>query len=281
MPVPLMQQHYQSGMMNFQPQDQHEIDARYQHYQAQRPYATAIAPISRNNISEIVQVPPELGSFVADPQFKQILLKVKEQSNINTIQVDHRDSLACAIIIDAPTGEAALLARKLIEIHFKQQLKIIAAEERLQRVKMDLFSAQGEMASGLMVEFSVDPALLGVIIGKKGARIKKVEDEEGVTNVNVDGVTGERPVSCFVAPLLKHGRKGINNVHAYVGRIKVIGRDAASVQRAREQLEVVEKSFTLNSNQWTWFSNDHRNGSLSESFTVSPHQALLLLLITS
>lgn len=157
----------------------------------QRPYATAIAPISRSAISEIVSVPPELGELVADPQFHQILLKIKEQSSINTIVVDRVDfKTAKAIIIDAPTSEFALLARKLIEIHFKQQMKILAAEERLQKVQMDLFSAQGEMASGLMVDFSINPELIGIVIGKKGARIKKIQEETGVTNVNVDGNTG-------------------------------------------------------------------------------------------
>jgi hypothetical protein len=46
-------------------------------------------------------------------------------------------------MIDAPTDESALLARKLVEIHFKQHMKIMAAESRLQRVQTDLFSAQG------------------------------------------------------------------------------------------------------------------------------------------
>lgn len=46
-------------------------------------------------------------------------------------------------MIDAPTDESALLARKLVEIHFKQHMKIMAAESRLQRIQTDLFSAQG------------------------------------------------------------------------------------------------------------------------------------------
>ena len=151
----------------------------------------SIPPIARSAISEVVQVPPELTSFASEPQFQQILLKVKEQSNINTISIDRNNSdRSVKIIIDSPTSESALLARKLIEIHFKQQLRVREAEARLQKVQMDLFTAQGEMASGLMVEFTVNKDLLGLIIGKKGAHIKMVEKQCGCTGINVDGDTG-------------------------------------------------------------------------------------------
>ena len=128
-------------------------------------YAMPVQPLSRTAVSEIVQVPSELASFAADPQFQQILLKVKEQSKINFITVNRNTERTAAesIMIDAPTSESALLARKLVEIHFKQHLKIQAAETRLQRVQTDLFSVQGEMASGMIVDFTIDPDLVGNI----------------------------------------------------------------------------------------------------------------------
>jgi hypothetical protein len=111
---------------------------------------------------------------------------VKEQSNINTINVNQVDSIATSIFIDAPTAESALIARQLIEIHFKQQLKLIVAEEKLHRTENDLFLAQGEMASGHMVEFTINQSLIGIIIGKKGVRIKQIESESGVKNIFVE-----------------------------------------------------------------------------------------------
>ena len=47
------------------------------------------------------------------------------------------------------------------------------------------------MASGMIVDFTIDPDLVGIAIGKKGVRIKQVEKDTGVTNVNVDGKTGK------------------------------------------------------------------------------------------
>ena len=93
-------------------------------------------PIQRPAISEVVSVPDNLGTFVADPKFQTILLKVKEQSNINTVVVNRLNNTATSIFIDAPNIESALMARQLIEIHFKQQLKLLAAEEKL---KVSLF----------------------------------------------------------------------------------------------------------------------------------------------
>ena len=127
------------------------------------PMAYAVPVQPRSTVSEIVQVPTELASFASDPQFQQILLKVKEQSKINYIAVNRNTERTAAetILIDAPTSESAMLARKLVEIHFKQHLKIQAAETRLQRVQTDLFSVQGEMASGMIVDFTIDPDLVG------------------------------------------------------------------------------------------------------------------------
>ena len=166
-------------------------------------------------------------------------------------------------MIDSPTKESALLARKLVEIHFKQQLRVREAESRLQKVQMDLFAAQGEMASGLMVEFNVNRDLVGCIIGKKGQRIKSIETQTGCTSINVDGDSG---------------------------RIRVTGPDSNAVQRAREQLELVEHSFNLNQAQVDWYSKDYKNGSLGTfvarlciimSFYCYYYVLLLLLLCSS
>jgi hypothetical protein len=208
-------------------------------FTAQMPLYPPAPPAIRNLYSEIIQVPPELASFASDPTFGPILLKVKEQSNINTITLERAgaDRTVVSIMIDSPTREAALLARKLVEIHFKQQGRLREAEARLQKVQHDLYAAQGEMASGLMVEFSIKPDLVGLVIGKKGARIKSIEQQYGLSGINVDGNTG---------------------------KIRVTGPDAQSVQRAREQLELVEHLFSLNPSQVDWYSKDRTNGSLSK-----------------
>ena len=149
----------------------------------------------RINIQELVQVPPELASFASDPQFQTILLKLKEQTMINFISLNRSPTAPdCveSISIDAPSRESAQLARGLIETHFKLQAKLKHAETRLQKVQADLFSAQGEIASGMMIEFSIDPKLVGLALGKKGARIKQIEQGTKVASINVTDSTGRQ-----------------------------------------------------------------------------------------
>ena len=145
----------------------------------------------RINITELVQVPAELASFASDPKFQQILLKVKEQTMINFISLNRTstDSVE-SVSIDAPSKESAQLARGLIETHFKLQSKLKQSEARLQKVQGDLFSAQGEIASGMMIEFTIDPELVGLALGKKGMRIKQIEHDTKVHSINVTGETG-------------------------------------------------------------------------------------------
>jgi transcription antitermination factor NusA-like protein len=52
-----------------------------------------------------------------------------------------------------------------------------------------------------MIEFHVNPDLIGVIVGKKGARIKKIEEESGVSKINIDGRSGLNNL-CVLSHLL-------------------------------------------------------------------------------
>ena len=162
----------------------------------QRP-SYAPYPISstqpRQNIQELVQVPTEMTEFASDPQFQQTLLKIKEQTGINYISLNRltASNLVDSIQIDAPSRESAQLARGLIETHFKLNTRLKLAESRLTKVQNDLFSAQGEIASGMMIEFTIDPELIGLALGKKGARIKQIEIDTKVHSINVTGESGK------------------------------------------------------------------------------------------
>ncbi len=146
----------------------------------------------RSNTTEIVSVPPELSDFAAATTFNEILLNVKKQTNINHIDRQMESGGRCTgIVISAPTAETATNARKLIETHFKNRLKIMSMEARLAKTQSDLFNAQGEMASGMMVDFTIPIGVIGLVIGKAGARIQHIQKTTGVSSINVDGATGK------------------------------------------------------------------------------------------
>lgn len=89
------------------------------------------------------------------------------------------DGTAENIIVDAPDTATALLAKNLIETHMKQMQKLNQASQKLHEIQNNLFMVQGEMASYMTAEFTVKPALVGYVIGKKGARIKETIESTG------------------------------------------------------------------------------------------------------
>jgi hypothetical protein len=202
-------------------------------------YATSITTPSATALSEIVIVPPELAQFAGNPQFFGILLKVKDQSGITTINVRRNAEDATkaeSIEIGATTSEGAMIARKLVETHFVNQIKLNAKSRNLQKVQTELFSVQGEMASGTVTEFNVDIELVGLVIGAKGGRIKQVESETGC-KANVDGKSG---------------------------RVVVSGPDNAAVQKARELLDLKEQRYPLKPEQVEFLSRHPYEGTLSD-----------------
>lgn len=236
--------HHSNTMSAFQPQSQPHSQSQPMNQQMNQPMNQSnsssmlsnIAPPSGNfnmgnhylrpqTVSELVLVPVELASFAAEPKFQQILLRVKEESKINYISLNRMsDNFVESIAIDAQNKESAQLARYLIETHLKLQMKVKLAETRLQKIQTDLFSTQGEIAAGQMIEFAVKPQLIGLAIGKKGSRIKQIEVETGVSSINVT-----------------------DN-----GQIMIYGPDSQSVQKARELLEIFEDSFELHPHQAEW-----------------------------
>jgi hypothetical protein len=114
----------------------------------------------------------------------------------------------------------------------------------------NLFEVQGAVASGLRIEILVPRDLLGIIIGKKGARIQEVQRETGVSDIHIDGDSGEgsqtRPLGSFVT-----------------GKITISGPTPGVVQRARELLDIVEEKVPLPTGRGDLLSRDFSSLSLS------------------
>lgn len=146
----------------------------------------AIKPIGPPSFTEIIPIPEELAVVATEAKFIEILQRVKEQSMVTSLRLNRiAEDFAESVSIEASTKDRALLGRSLVDTHIKQQLRVKAAESRLHKVQTDLSSTQGEIASGHMVEFIIKPELIGLSIGKKGARIRQIEAETGVGLINV------------------------------------------------------------------------------------------------
>lgn len=190
-----------------------------------------IMPI-QSSTTEVVPVPDELHQWASSgPQIQAILLKVKEQAGVHRV-LPTKDNNKFSVLVDSPNTDRADIARKLLEMHFKQQIKLLNGEKRLQQTHSSLLEVQGEMAAGTRIEFKVPLDLLGVIIGKKGARVKEVQTQTGVNAINIDGESGI---------------------------ISVAGPDAASVQKARELLDIIEEGLEISSEAVDWLSRESSN----------------------
>lgn len=81
---------------------------------------------------------------------------MKEQTGINyfTLNKDPIDE-SMQLWIYSPTPERARMARLLVDVNFKQQIKLNQAENNLKLMQGDLTSMQSEIVSGIRIEFKV------------------------------------------------------------------------------------------------------------------------------
>ena len=118
---------------------------------------------------------------------------MKEQAGVSRVfaqKLGNGPRPSITIGIDSPLPDRANVARTLLEVHFKQQIKLQNAEKRLLQTRTTLYEVQGEMAAGTRIEFKVSVELIGLIIGKKGVRVKEIQEDTGVTSIHIDGTTG-------------------------------------------------------------------------------------------
>lgn len=117
-----------------------------------------------------------------------LLLQVKEQTGINyfNLNVDADDGTV-RLWIYSPTADRARMARLLVDVNFKQQIKLAQAEQKLKQMQSDLTSVQSELVTGVRVEFTVPNHLIGVMIGKGGSRVKEVVRETEIKSIDLDG----------------------------------------------------------------------------------------------
>ena len=123
------------------------------------------------------------------------------------------------------------LARLLIEIHLKEEVKFLNDQDRLNKMQSNLFEVQGEVAAGQRVEFYIPLTLIGPSIGKSGQRIKEVTAETGVNNISIDGKSGQ---------------------------VKISGPSPGSVQAARDMMDIREEQVELSKEEAIIMLTDRR-----------------------
>mmetsp|Transcript_10848 Transcript_10848/g.20056 ORF Transcript_10848/g.20056 Transcript_10848/m.20056 type:complete len:636 (+) Transcript_10848:44-1951(+) len=206
----VVQQHYPQH----QQQHRQQLQQQYQQIASSMPQQ----PADMYPVSEVVPVPDALSAWATGGHIQAVLLKVKEQSGVGYLTIDTDGAGKVSVLVHASSSDSASLARLLIEIHLKEEVKFLSDKDRLDKMQSDLFEVQGEVAAGQRVEFYIPLPLIGLSIGKGGQRIKDVTNETGVNNISIDGKSGQ---------------------------VKISGPSPASVQAAKEQMDVREEQVEL------------------------------------
>lgn len=132
-----------------------------------------------------------------------------------------------SVIGDATAVE---LAEKLLfEIHFKNQTKMQRFHEHREKLMEQIKHLEQRWNRQHREELTVDPAFVGRIIGSKGANIKKLREELEVEIHIVDATGGYEHTT-----------------------ITITGQNAASVAKAREQMEYITVRIPVEPDQVGW-----------------------------
>jgi polyribonucleotide nucleotidyltransferase len=54
----------------------------------------------------------------------------------------------------------------------------------------NMASCSMQTLSSSTVELKIDPSLIGIVLGTKGTRVKKIESDTGVSSIRIDSETG-------------------------------------------------------------------------------------------
>jgi len=154
-----------------------------------RPHSTAKQePISLEKheidipevLSEWVHNPGNLRDHVKDKcgAFGLALAHPKAGNNKNA-KGNKGNSKALKLVL-LGTSSAASKAQMLLKLHSKHQVGLRGLKTQAAGLEKDLEEERKKRGNSVVEEFSVDAALVGMIVGKGGSNIRTAEKESGV-----------------------------------------------------------------------------------------------------
>lgn len=127
----------------------------------------------------------------------------------------------------ATDEDSAQRAIALLNFHVSHQMELADIRARNEALESDFEAARAEFREGKRVEFEIPHDMVGVVIGKKGANVNRVQEETGVDRIIVDSELSP-PV------------------------VRIRGASAAAVAHARRLLEYVVERVPLSRSQMAW-----------------------------
>merc|ERR1719235_2453272 len=155
--------------------------------------------------------------------FAQVLSK----GGLVHVGVDQRANGGAAVVL---LGSAASIRRGkiLLEVHLKHQREIQRFHDRRQKTVQVLEERRAKYADACVEEFNVDEEVVGLVIGKGGENLRRVEEKHKVE------ITVEKT----------------ENATSDKRRVKIVGDSKDAVQAAREEVEYVRDYFEVDKIQF-------------------------------
>lgn len=106
----------------------------------------------------------------------------------------------------------------LCRMTFENFKEMVALRERARRIEQEIADLDTRLREASVVEFTCDPELIGLVIGKKGENIRSAEKLEGVLHISVKSASGA---------------------------VSIVAQDQESALKAREMLEYVKEKYPV------------------------------------
>ncbi|GBG23865.1 Fragile X mental retardation syndrome-related protein 1 [Hondaea fermentalgiana] len=169
-----------------------------------------------------VNVPYELLQWSQSDDAKAVAEKIRGKTDATAIDLVSARPGKASFQISAASADCLRAARSLLETHLSFQIEYQQRKQQTEKMEEDLRATNAEFETGQRVEFSVPENLIGLVIGKGGARVTKVKEDTGVERIIVDARTRV---------------------------VRIRGRDPEAVRRARDMLEYEEIALPLQPGQ--------------------------------
>jgi hypothetical protein len=130
-------------------------------------------------------VPPELDEWTRTESARSVAQLVVDKGRIAKLDYDDVEPGKGRFYLYSHENNVEA-AKNLLQLHLRHQVELKHASTRKNALETSLEARKKELELGLRVEFAVPLEVLGMIIGKGGANIKRVQEESGVDRIIID-----------------------------------------------------------------------------------------------
>jgi len=178
---------------------------------------------------EIVRVDPELHKWVLSPDAVGCFEHVINKSGVTNVACDSSSKAPCVVLLG--DARATHRAKLLMEVHFKHQKEIQRFHDRREDKLKVLEQRKQAFAQAFREEFTIDEDCVGLVIGKNGENLRRVQEDH---EVEVNVIRDKPP------------------------KVSIVGQSKTAVECARKELEFDKECWVVEENMIGWVLGKNR-----------------------